>query len=51
MTISIENLEVNLKVELRESCCKTVLQVLAALELLKRREEECRAAHELVTFS
>ena len=29
---------------------RTFLQVLAALEELKSREEECRAAHELVPF-
>ena len=31
-------------------CLEEISQVLAALEELKKREEECRAAHELVRF-
>ena len=31
-------------------CLEEISQVLAALEELKKREEECRAEHELVRF-
>ena len=51
MTQILNSTIFNLNIELKSKVERIFLQVLAALEELKKREEECRAAHELVTFS